>query len=59
MILSAVEMGSTEALDEFTRQSYGLQLTDLNASIEYDVYVRQAVNDADINISQAVITPIF
>ncbi|MEK9687494.1 MAG: SurA N-terminal domain-containing protein [Gammaproteobacteria bacterium] len=59
MILSAVEMGSTEALDEFTRQSYGIQLTDLNASIEYDVYVRQAVNDADINISQAVITPIF
>ena len=59
MILSAVEMGSTEALDEFTRQSYGLQLTDLNASIEYDAYVRQAVNDADINISQAVITPIF
>jgi len=59
MILSAVEMGSTEVLDEFTRQSYGLQLTDLNASIEYDAYVRQAVNDADINISQTVITPIF
>jgi peptidyl-prolyl cis-trans isomerase D len=59
MILSAVEMGSTEVLDEFTRQSYGLQLTDLNASVEYDAYVRQAVNDADINISQAVITPIF